>query len=139
MIVKNVYICETCGAEYQYEVTALHCESSPPLQPCPLSTGQKVKVYERYDDPQEDEVVGLELIYIGYLHQIEWNRTEEQVNKFLVGYSTKQSHGWLVEVKNTHQMSKDESSYTSKVRLSSIYIGDDCPYNDDGSKAKCSS
>ena len=114
--------CTVCGTEWDHQELALLCESSV-LPPCPVKPGDKVKVYERYDPPEPDEVVSVRVvIYSPALSLRSWGgRYKEALKRF----PDLSFHTYLVKVKDHHRMSKDHDSNTDEVYLSDIMVGDD--------------
>lgn len=119
---QTFYTCEVCGYVYEHEEIALACENSKELDPCPVKVGQIVRVYERYDAPEKDEVVE---IIIGPPWSASAARSwGNNPYGFLQRVGGKLHHRYLVKVKNTHRMSKDDDSYTDTVSLNNIMVND---------------
>ena len=116
---KHLYICEQCGTEYIDKRLAEMCEAFV-MDASPVQAGDKVKVYERYDSPEDDEVVAVSVVSnLGHLLS---DKTLEDaahldMDKFCW-------HTYGVEVKNSHRMSKDYDSDTNKVNIDNIMVGD---------------
>ncbi len=119
MKTKTTYICETCGAEYKHKSVAVYCENSPELPLCPVSIGQSVHVYERYDEPQPDEVVE---IIIGEPWVVGAANGWDDPQKFLERANELMCHHYLIRIKNYHQMSKDYDSSTTIVGITNIMV-----------------
>ena len=119
MKTKTFYICETCGAEYEHEAIAIVCEGQPKLPLCPVSVGQSVRVYERYDVPEVDEVVE---IIVGPPLAASISVGSRSPEEFLECARHLMGHSYRIRIKNEHQMSKDQDSYTDTVFLTDIMV-----------------
>ena len=121
MQIKTLYICDVCGTAYASEHAARTCEEFV-LLPCPVKPGDKVKVYERYDPPADDEVVSVQ---VGQSFDISgildgWLRVNDEAGFWKV--MNLPWHEWFVTVKNNHRISKDPDGYADTVTLDRIMV-----------------
>lgn len=121
MIEVHYYICEVCHNRYQSKTLAMECEAYV-IEPCPVAVGDKVHVYERYGDPEPDEVTQIELAAgseIISLMDVGDDELEKQAG--LIDLRRRWGwHQWLVECKESHQIGKQWTAYWFE--LSYIYV-----------------
>ena len=110
------YRCAVCGSEYADQRVAARCEATV-LPPCPVSVGDEVECYERYNPPELDRVVSIS-IGPGMLRQQLEVATGAEVDRLLAFHYP--MHEYIVSVERTHRMSKDDNSYTVDLTLENI-------------------
>lgn len=88
---------------------------------CPVQTGDTVKVYERYDDAEDDIVVSVR-IGPGPFNGIAAQHLDESDEINWEAWRRLPRHEWWITVKNNHRMGKDEDSYTNIVSPRNVMV-----------------
>lgn len=114
MRIRETYICEVCGGEYEYKESAAKCEASAPLGEPKFKVGDSVKFLTRYNGIETDRVIAVEL---GRKYEcLYYDRAKGNV-EVLNEHWDNQTHCWILTLEDEHQWSKDD--WSNK-------ISDDC-------------
>lgn len=122
MLELHLYICEVCGARWHDRDVAEACEAHKPEPK--YRVGDKVRVYERYGEPEPDEVLE---VHLGRSPMSQMIRSDLPLNEGQKRLLHKEGHhSWKYTVRKIHQLTKDH--YGIMIDESCVY-----PFREGGS------